>query len=221
MSACRENWQPPASETGKKLEDGAMQRAENLSVQAKSIANRAEGPSPVAASEPAEECKKGVGDCSEKGMRQKAIAMWAVFGVAATLLEAIYRVSARAIVTLSSGLSVTEWMAFFITVLLLGYFEGYRALQKRFVPHVVARALEAGHLRNPLWVLFAPLYALSLMGAERRAFLRAWVSVALIASAVLVVRILPEPWRGIIDGAVAIALSMGLIALAVQFKKAA
>lgn len=221
MSACRENWQPPTLDKGKELDEGAMQRAEYRSVHAKPSANRAEGPSPVAASEPSEEGKKGVGDCWEKGMRNKAIAMWAVFGVAATLLEAIYRVSARAIVTLSSGLSVLEWMAFFSTVLLLGYFEGYRALQKRFVPHVVARALQAGHLRNPLWVLCAPLYALSLIGAERRAFLRAWVSVALIAAAVLVVRVLPEPWRGIIDGAVAIALSMGLIALAVQFKRAA
>jgi hypothetical protein len=54
---------------------------------------------------------------------------------------------------------------------------------------------------------------MSLVGAPRRTLARAWLGVALIVLAVLVVRSLPEPWRGIVDAAVAAALLVGLFAI--------
>jgi len=42
----------------------------------------------------------------------------------------------------------------------------------------------------------------------------------LIVASVVLVRAQPAPWRGIVDGAVAVAPSWGLVALAVQFIKA-
>lgn len=39
-------------------------------------------------------------------------------------------------------------------------------------------------------------------------------------AAALAVSALPSPWRGIIDGAVALALSWGLVALLVQLARA-
>ena len=58
--------------------------------------------------------------------------------------------------------------------------------------------------------LLAPLYVLRLVHAERAELARAWLAIALITLAVLIVRELPEPYRGMIDGAVAAALSVGL-----------
>jgi hypothetical protein len=51
---------------------------------------------------------------------------------------------------------------------------------------------------------------LCLVHAERRVLWRAWISVALIVCAVLIVKALPEPYRGIIDAGVAVALAIGL-----------
>ena len=42
---------------------------------------------------------------------------------------------------------------------------------------------------------------------------RAWSAIALITLAVLIVRAMPEPYRGMIDGAVAAALSIGVASM--------
>jgi hypothetical protein len=65
--------------------------------------------------------------------------------------------------------------------------------------------------------VLAPLYAVSLIGAPARTLARAAVGVAMIVVCVLLVRELPAPWRGIVDGAVAVALTWGLVALIVCF----
>jgi hypothetical protein len=52
-----------------------------------------------------------------------------------------------------------------------------------------------------------------LVGAPRPTLARAWLGVAGIVLAVLLVRALPDPWRGIIDLAVAAALAWGLLVL--------
>lgn len=161
---------------------------------------------------------------------------WAVAGfglgtVALTLIEAIYRLGARAMLTLREELTVTQWATLVVSVLALAYGEGYRALHRRFVPHVIERAselavsgpsyLNTGHAMHTLhawrtWLL-SPLYVLCLVQAQPAALRRAWLSVTLIAGAVMVVRQLPEPYRGIIDAGVAVALSIGLASLSRGF----
>jgi hypothetical protein len=144
--------------------------------------------------------------------------VWAFAGVAATFAEAIYRLGIRALSTVASGLTAPEWCVFAVAVIAFAFFEGHRALARRFAPRVVARSFA---LRSPevalAFKLLAPLYVLTLIGAERRELVRAWVAVLLIAAAVLAVRALPHPWRGIVDGAVAVALSWGLVAMGRQF----
>ena len=58
--------------------------------------------------------------------------------------------------------------------------------------------------------LLAPLHAMGLIGGEPRTLVRSWLGVASVAVAVLVVRRLPDPWRGMIDLAVALALVWGV-----------
>jgi hypothetical protein len=94
--------------------------------------------------------------------------------------------------------------------------EGVRALERRWVPGVLARAALLGPAAPLRHRLLAPLYAMSLVGAPRRTLARAWLGVVLIVLAVFVVRALPEPWRGIVDTAVALALLWGLIAIVRQ-----
>jgi hypothetical protein len=142
----------------------------------------------------------------------RVAAVWGLFGVATTFVEAIYRLGARALEAMGEGLSPVQWATLALITATLVYFEGYRALQRRFAPRVVQRALAVG--AEPVrWQLLAPLYVLSLVGAPRKELARGWLAVGLIVAAVFAVRAMPEPWRGIVDGAVACALCWGLLAL--------
>jgi hypothetical protein len=150
----------------------------------------------------------------------RVTASWAVLGVAAALFEGIFRLGARALGTIRSGLEPTEWVALASAVVLLVYLEGYCSLQRRFVPQLISRALSLPDARDVTSMLLAPLYALSLIGAERRRRARAWVGLTLILGAVLAVRALPDPWRGIVDAGVAAALAWGTAALLARFFRA-
>lgn len=145
---------------------------------------------------------------------------WSVstFGLAAhafTLAEASYRLGERALLTLFEGLNLPASVWLVLSMVVFGYGEGYRALHRRFVPHVLARASELAHReeRGLHDYLIAPLYVVCLVQAETRTLWRAWLGVALIVCAVLTVRAVPEPYRGIIDAGVAVALGIGLVSL--------
>lgn len=145
------------------------------------------------------------------------IAGWGVLAVAATFVEAIARLGGRACRELSGDVTAGQWAALIVLTIMMAYVEGYRALQRRFVPSVVARAHEAARSQRHLWWILAPLYALSLVGAPSRTIARVLVGIAMIVICVLLVRELPTPWRGICDGAVAVALAWGLISLIACF----
>jgi hypothetical protein len=53
--------------------------------------------------------------------------------------------------------------------------------------------------------------------ATRRALISAWTVTVLVVAAVLIVHRMPQPWRGIVDGGVVVALSWGIMALLMQF----
>ena len=93
------------------------------------------------------------------------------------------------------------------------YGEGFRALDRRWVPRLVERALLLRDDPRVLVRLVAPLYGLSLVGAARDDLIRGWLLTTAILGAVLIVRALPDPWRGIVDFAVAAALAWGLVAI--------
>ena len=142
-------------------------------------------------------------------------------GVAALFVDATFQLGRRGIATMRAGLEPLEWLAFALLVVAFVYGEGVRALARRWVPATIDRAFRLGADSPLTHKLLAPLYAMTLIGAPRPALARAWVGVLLIVLAVLVVRALPEPWRGIVDFAVAGALAVGLTAIVVRSLRAA
>lgn len=137
---------------------------------------------------------------------------WALCGVLAIFADAVLALGGRGLQTVRAGLAPMEWVALYVLVALFVYGEGVRALQHRWIPLVLARCIDVARARG-LHQLLAPLYAMLLVGAPRRTLARAWLGVAGIVLAVLLVRALPDPWRGIIDLAVAAALAWGLLVL--------
>jgi hypothetical protein len=81
------------------------------------------------------------------------------------------------------------------------------------VPWVLARTERLRGTVPRAYLVLAPLYAIGVIGPPGRSLLRAWTGVVAISAAVVIVSRFPDPWRGIVDLAVASALLWGVIVL--------
>ena len=105
------------------------------------------------------------------------------------------------------------WAVYALWVVFQAYSEGYRGFQLRFCPRVMARAVHLGRHPRPLHLLLAPLFLLSLIHAPRRRLIVRYVFLAALILLIALVRQLPQPWIGIIDGGVVLGLGWGVIVL--------
>lgn len=142
-------------------------------------------------------------------------ALWGMVGVLLLLGSAIFRLTPVAWNAFSVPLQWHHWTALGANVLFMAYAEGYRAFQKGFSPRVAARARYL--MTNPRapHVVFAPLFCMGFFHATRRRQITSLSVTAGVILLVVLVRWLPQPWRGIIDAGVVVGLAWGLIALMV------
>jgi hypothetical protein len=154
-------------------------------------------------------------------LTSRAALYWGVGGVALLLAQAVLRLTPIALEPLRlGGLGGWEIATYVAWVIMSLYSEGYRGFQKSFVPRVVARAFFLARTPRPLFILLAPLFCMSLVHARPRRLIVSWTIVFLITTAVALVRTLPYPWRGIIDGGVVVGLGYGLVSLLFTFARA-
>lgn len=137
-----------------------------------------------------------------------ALSSWAVLANAAMFAHVAFGLAARTVHVAQEGLTTGQWSLMLGLMLLVGYLEGYRVLHHRVAPAIVARAHQASRRdgASVLDVVSAPFQALGLVRAPTRTLVRAWLCVVLHAPVIVGLRALAEPWRGIIDGAVATSL---------------
>ena len=142
-------------------------------------------------------------------------AFWGLAGVVLLLGSAIYRLTPLAIDAFAYDWSWYHWLSFALMIFFMAYAEGYRAFQQGFSPRVAARARYLRDHPNALHALLAPLFCMAYFHALKR---RQIVSISVTAGIivlVILVRLLPQPWRGIIDGSVVVGLAWGLVSLIV------
>ena len=145
------------------------------------------------------------------------IVAWGVVPVLALLGQAIWRLTPLAVEPVANGeLSPAHWVLYVVWVLFSMYAEGYRGFQKGFSPRVVVRALHLARHPRPIHVALAPLFCMSLFHASKRGLAVAWGVLGMVVVLVTLVRALPQPWRGIIDGGVVIGLGWGAVAIMVH-----
>jgi hypothetical protein len=142
-------------------------------------------------------------------------AFWGLAGVALLLGSAIYRLTPLAIDAFAYDWSWYHWLSFALMIFFMAYAEGYRAFQQGFSPRAAARARYLRDHPNALHALLAPLFCMAYFHAlKRRRIVSVSVTAGIIVLVVLV-RLLPQPWRGIIDGSVVVGLAWGLVSLIV------
>ena len=147
-------------------------------------------------------------------LKSKLITTFAVLCVSGLLLRGVWRLTHAALVPilddmLTPGLAVV----YALWVVFQGYTEGYRGFQLRFCPRVVARAVHLG--RNPrlLHVLLAAPFVLTLFHAPVRKLVARYVFLACLVGLIMLVRQVPQPYLGIIDGGVVLGLMWGVLGL--------
>jgi hypothetical protein len=142
-------------------------------------------------------------------------AFWGITGVVLLLGSAIYRLTPLAVDAFSYDWSWYHWLSLVLMVFFMAYAEGYRAFQQGFSPRVAARARYLRNHPNMLHAVLAPLFCMAYFHAPKRRQITS-ISVTLgIIVLVILVRLLDQPWRGIIDGSVVIGLAWGLVSLIV------
>lgn len=148
-----------------------------------------------------------------EGRTSAVASAWTVLGVAAVFAWAVYRLGRRGIDAVRAGLDGLEWTALVLLTVGFVYGEGIRALDQRWIPGLVERARRLRYEPGVLLRVLGPLYGLCLIGRDAGELVRGWLGTAGIVVAVLVIRAFPDPWRGIVDFAVAAALAWGLVAI--------
>ncbi len=147
------------------------------------------------------------------GLARSLTAAWALSGVTFLFGGAVLRLGRRGLATVEGGLEPAHLAVLVLLVGLFVYGEGIRAIQRKYAPFLLDRVARVSRHGRWFWRVLAPLYAMSLVGAPPSRLLRAWGGVAAIVCAILLLRVTPEPWRGMVDCAVALALAWGLASI--------
>lgn len=150
------------------------------------------------------------------GLPRPWLFLWGAGGVVLLLLQALARLAPIAWEPISEGmLTISQVAIYGAWVIVNAYLEGYRGFQKKFVPRVLARAHHLATHPSPVRGLLAPLYAMAFFDARRRALISSWMITTFVVLVVLMIRHVPQPWRGIIDGGVVVGLGWGTVHLAI------
>ncbi len=140
-------------------------------------------------------------------------ALWGLAGVLLLLGSAVYRLTPLAVQAWSYDLRWYHCMFFALVLLFMAYAEGYRAFQQGFSPRVAARARYLRTHRNALHALLAPLFCMGYFHAPKRRRVTSLSVTAGIIVLIILVRLLPQPWRGMVDAGVVVGLAWGMISL--------
>lgn len=106
-----------------------------------------------------------------------------------------------------------HWLALAASMLFMGYAEGYKGFHLKFSPRAAARALYLKNNPTLIRVLFAPFFCMGFFHATRKRKIVAYSLTTMIVVLIILVRQLPQPWRGIVDAGVLLGLGWGLVSI--------
>ncbi len=138
-------------------------------------------------------------------------AAWGVAAVVGILAFAVYRLAPHASAAVALGLSPLQWVLLVGNTGFMAWAEGYRGFQLKFSPRVAARALHLVQYPTLTRALLAPLFCIGYFQSSRRGLLAAWIGTLAIVVVVVLVQMLQQPWRGILDAGVVVGLSWGIV----------
>jgi hypothetical protein len=108
------------------------------------------------------------------------------------------------------SLTLWQWLIMLAWFTYMLWAEGYKGFHLAFAPRVVVRASYLANNPKPLHVLLAPLFCMGYIHATPRRRIMSIGLSLMIVCFVLLARMLPQPWRGIVDVGVVAGLIVGV-----------
>lgn len=138
---------------------------------------------------------------------------WGISGVVLFIGSAVWRLFPRVTELQQHELSAWQWLLLLAFLLFMLYSEGYKGFHLNFAPRVVVRAKGLRDSGNALLYLLAPMVCMGYLHATRRRQIISLSITATVVVLVFVVRLVPQPWRGIIDVGVVAGLGFGVLSI--------
>ncbi|MFB9885672.1 hypothetical protein [Balneatrix alpica] len=138
-------------------------------------------------------------------------AIWGIIGVSALLLFAIARLTPISLEAWHAPWQWQHWVTFWVFMLFMLYSEGYKGFQKAFSPRTAARAYYLSQAATLWQGLLAPAFCMGYFHTTRKRQIISICITSMVIVLVLLFRLLPQPWRGILDAGVVAGLAWGLV----------
>ncbi len=139
---------------------------------------------------------------------------WGVLGFLAFIANGLWRLTPIAWEPIAAGelrwhhwLLLAGWCGFML------YTKAYRGFHRAFAPRFAARAVALARHPTPLDVILAPAFCMGLIHATRKRLIISWLVVAAIGLLVVGMRMLDQPWRGMVDAGVVLGLAAGSLSV--------
>ena len=137
-------------------------------------------------------------------------AAWGIAGFFILLGNAIFHLAIISLEAMQYELSPLQWLILFLNVIFMAYSEGYRGFQKNYAPRLAARAKYLAQRGSLVERIFAPLFCMTFFNATKKRLVISYVLLLMILIFIFVFKIIPQPWRGILDAGVVVGLVWGL-----------
>jgi len=137
--------------------------------------------------------------------------IWAIIGLLALLAFACWRLSAYTIESFSMPLTWLHWVVFVAWTLFMAHGEGYKGFQLKFSPRFAARCKYL--LTNATWLqtITAPLFCMAYFHSSKKRMIATWALTAMIVCFIFAFRLIPQPWKGLLDFGVVFGLAWGMV----------
>lgn len=142
--------------------------------------------------------------------------VWGACGVLAVLSQAVWKLAPLTWAAFVGGQMLPyHWLIVVLWVCANAYMEGYRGFQLSYSPMVAERLFSLRHDSPWHHRVLAPFYGMGMFAAPKRRMIVAWTLVVVISLLIVVIRRLPQPWRGIVDAGVVVGLMWGALSFVV------
>jgi len=146
--------------------------------------------------------------------------IWAIIGLLILLGFACWRLSAYTIESFSMPLNWMHWVVFIGFTIFMAHGEGYKGFQKKFSPRFAARAKYLLHNTTLLQLIFAPFFCMAYFHAPKRRVIATCALTAMIIVFIFTFRLIPQPWKGLLDFGVVFGLAWGMVSTIIYCIKA-
>ncbi|ETW92550.1 MAG: hypothetical protein ETSY1_43150, partial [Candidatus Entotheonella factor] len=146
--------------------------------------------------------------------------VWGLGGVVFMLGYAVVRLFPVTMAAFEQPLQWYHWVCLISFVVFMAYSEGYRGFQQAFSPRVAARLKYLYDYPRPWHVALSPLFCMGYFYIQRRRCIAIYTLTLGIIVIILAVRLLSQPWRGIIDAGVLVGLTWGLVTVLISTQQA-